>query len=189
MMRECAPQRIIEVGSGYSSCLALDTSERHFGNRIAFTFIEPYPELLYRLIRDDDRSGIQVMPTKLQDVDPALFKTLQANDILFIDSTHVSKVDSDVNYIFSIVLPDLAPGVYIHFHDVFYPFEYPKAWLLENRAWNEVYMLRTFLQYNDTFEIVAFNSYLASRHPSLLEAHLPLCMKNTGGSIWLRKTK
>jgi hypothetical protein len=77
--------------------------------------------------------------------------------------------------------------VYVHFHDIFYPFEYPRFWIEEGRAWNEAYVLRAFLQYNREFEIVLFNTFLTLRHRALVEEEFPLFMKNTGGSIWLRR--
>ena len=189
MIRECRPKRIIEVGSGYSSCVSLDTSHLHFDGNIEHTFIEPYPELLLSLIRDSDKEKVKIIETGIQEVDLSIFAELKENDILFIDSTHVAKVDSDVNYIFSSILPSLSNGVYIHFHDIFYPFEYPRPWIYENRAWNELYMLRAFLEYNDVFHIIVFNTYLQHLYREFFEAHMPLCLKNPGGSIWLKKTR
>jgi len=106
---------------------------------------------------------------------------------LFIDSTHVAKFNSDVNYVFHKILPALASGVYIHFHDVFYPFEYPREWLLKGWAWNEQYMLRAFLEYNNDFKIVLFNTYLENKYEQDLKNRFPLLYKNTGGSIWVKK--
>ena len=74
----------------------------------------------------------------------------------------------------------------IHIHDIFYPFEYPRAWIEEGQAWSELYLLRAFLQYNTVFEILYFNSFLAHFHKALFAEKMPLCLKNTGGSIWLR---
>lgn len=187
MIRHLEPRRIIEVGSGYSSCMMLDTNELHFGGSIATTFIEPYPDLLLSLVKDTDRKRIQLIPSRLQDVDPGLFETLQANDILFIDSTHVSKINSDVNRVFFEILPRLVPGVHIHIHDIFYPFEYPKAWVYAGQAWNEAYLLRAFLQYNREFHIVLMNTYMERFHREWFKQNMPLCLKNTGGSIWIRK--
>src|SRR5690606_1842332 len=159
MLRHLKPRKLIEVGSGHSSCVTLDTNELFLGGSVETTFIEPYPELFMSLIKESDRAKINIVPTRLQDVDLSLFETLQANDILFIDSTHVSKINSDVNYIFFEILPRLASGVYIHFHDIFFPFEYPKAWVYEGRAWNEAYILRAFLQYNNAFSVVLMNTF------------------------------
>lgn len=189
MLRHVQPRRVIEVGSGYSSCATLDTNERFFQNRLACTFIEPYPQLLESLLLPGDRERLTLLPTPLQTVPVETFQNLQANDILFIDSTHVSKIGSDVNYIFFQLLPSLAAGVYIHFHDIFFPFEYPQAWVMEGRAWNEAYLLKSFLQFNDTFEIVFFNTFLEMFHADKFEELMPLCLKNPGGSIWLKKIK
>jgi len=181
------PKTIIEVGSGFSSCMTLDTNELYFGGSIATTFIEPYPELLMSLIKNTDKSKIKVIPARLQDVDFDEFETLQANDILFIDSTHVGKINSDVNRIFFDILPRLSPGVHIHFHDIFFPFEYPKAWIYEGRAWNEAYLLRAFLQYNNKFSVVLINTFVEHFHKAFFQKKMPLCLKNTGGSLWMRK--
>jgi hypothetical protein len=187
MLRLIRPRRLIEVGCGYSSAMALDTNELCLDNSVRMTFVEPYPQLLYDLMNPGDKERVTIVPSRLQDLDPEFFLQLEANDILFIDSTHVSKVDSDVNYIFFELLPRLKSGVYIHFHDVFYPFEYPKEWVYEGRAWQELYMLRAFLQDNPRYEIVYFQDFMFGRHRRYFEDHLPLFLKNSGGNIWLRK--
>ena len=187
MIRHVRPRSIIEVGSGYSSCVTLDTNERHFANSIACTFVEPYPDLLRSLARPDDLSRIEILERGLQDIDLSRFRALKSNDILFIDSTHVAKTGSDVNYIFAQILPTLQPGVYVHFHDIFYPFEYPKPWVLEGRGWTEAYMLRAFLTHNTSFEIVLFNTFLERFHREWFASHMPVCLRNEGGSIWLRR--
>lgn len=187
MIRHLKPKRIIEVGSGFSSCMTLDTNELYFDGSIATTFIEPYPDLLMSLIKDTDKSEIKTIPVRLQDVDLGQFETLEANDILFIDSTHVSKINSDVNRIFFDILPRLSSGVHVHFHDIFFPFEYPKDWVYEGRAWNEAYLLRTFLQYNNEFRVVLMNTYMEHYHETFFKEKMPLCLKNTGGNIWIRR--
>lgn len=187
MIRHLKPKRLIEAGSGHSSCVTLDTNEMFLGGSLETTFIEPYPQLLMSLIKDTDKERINIIPSRLQDVDLSVFDELQANDILFIDSTHVSKVNSDVNYIFFEILPRLASGVYIHFHDIFYPFEYPKAWIYEGRAWNEAYLLRSFLQYNSAFSVVLMNTFMDHFHKPFFAQNMPLCLCNPGGSIWIRK--
>ena len=96
--------------------------------------------------------------------------TLEANDILFIDSSHVLKVGSDVHHLFAEVLPALKPGVYTHFHDIFFPFEYPYAWIQEGRYWTEAYALRAFLQFNTTFEIVVLQHVSRTFSPHRVRA-------------------
>lgn len=187
MIRHARPNKIIEVGSGYSSCAILDTNELFFNNEISCTFIEPHPQLLQSLIKESDKDRIEIVPKNLQDVDLARFSSLSAGDILFIDSSHISKIDSDVNYAFFRILPYIRAGVYIHFHDIFYPFEYPKKWVYQGISYNESYLLKAFLQYNEAFKIQFFNHYLSIFHRGELSEALPLCMENTGGSIWIRK--
>jgi predicted O-methyltransferase YrrM len=187
MMRHLRPRRIVEIGSGYSSCAMLDVNELFFENSIACTFIDPYPQLLKRLIKESDVSRIRIVGEKVQDVDLNVFRELSASDILFVDSSHVTKTGSDVNYIMFEVLPLLAPGVHIHFHDILYPFEYPAEWVFEGRAWNEAYLLRAFLQYNSAFKIRFFTTYLILKYRQVFESDFPLCLKNSGGNLWLEK--
>jgi SAM-dependent methyltransferase len=187
MIRHVQPKRIIEIGSGYSSCVTLDTNEIFFTSRVSCAFIDPYPELLLSLIKESDKDKIELISLKLQDVPLNKFSDLSANDILFIDSTHVVKTGGDLNYIFFEILPNLKNGVYIHFHNIFYPFEYPKEWIYEGRAWNEAYFLRAFLQYNNEFRIQFFNTFLAHFHKDKFMHDMPLCLKNSGSSIWIKK--
>lgn len=195
LLRHVQPNRVIEVGSGYSSCALLDTNERFFGHRIACTFIEPYPQLLTSLLCDDDRSRTTLIARNLQDVDPDIFDELSANDILFIDSSHVAKTHSDVNYVFFEILPRLQPGVYIHFHDIFHAFEYPRAWVYQGRAWNEAYLLRAFLQDNRHYRIEFFNSFMETFYRDQIARDMPLCLRHaeqsmiptSAQSLWLTK--
>jgi len=187
MIRKTKPKQIIEIGSGYSSCAMMDTNELFFENKINITFIDPYPELLISLMKENDRIKYTVIPERLQNCEIEKFSILQENDILFIDSTHVSKIHSDVNMILFEILPRLKKGVYIHFHDIFYPFEYPKEWVYEGRAFNESYILRAFLEYNNDFSIVFFNTFLEYFFKDKFESEMPLCLKNLGGSIWIKK--
>jgi predicted O-methyltransferase YrrM len=188
MIRYLRPRKIIEIGSGHSSCAILDTDELFFAGAIDCTFIEPHTELLLSLIKETDLERIEIVQSKLQDVDISRFAELAGNDILFIDSTHVAKIGSDVNHIFFRILPALKPGVHVHFHDIFYPFEYPKEWVYDGRAWNELYLLRAFLEYNDSVRIVFFNTFMEHFHEESFRESMPLCLKNRGGSIWLRKS-
>ncbi|HST22806.1 MAG TPA: class I SAM-dependent methyltransferase [Blastocatellia bacterium] len=187
MLRHYRPQKIIEVGSGFSSALMLDTNDLFFSKRMALTFIEPHPERLFSLLNDEDKKQHETVIDIVQDVQFDRFAALNARDILFIDSSHVAKIGSDVVHLLTNVLPQLNTGVIIHFHDVFWPFEYPEEWVRDGIAWNENYMLKAFLQFNAHFKILFFNSYLAIHHRDLLEQKLPLFLKNTGGSLWLEK--
>lgn len=187
MLRHLQPKRIIEVGSGYSSCMMLDTRDRYLSPDTQITFIEPYPELLERLIDKSDVSNTEIKKSRLQDVAIEVFEELDSNDVLFIDSTHVSKVGSDVNYIIFEILPALKPGVHVHFHDIFYPFEYPRSWVEAGRAWTEAYILKAFLAYNSAYSVRLMNTYVQHFHNNYFKDTLPLCLQNPGASIWLRR--
>lgn len=187
MLRHCRPRRVIEVGSGHSSCVTLDTSERFLGNDVEAVFIEPYPELLHSLLQPGDADRITIIPERLQDVPLDQFRSLQADDILFINSTHVAKIGSDVTYIFNDILPALQQGVVVHFHDIFYPFEYPRWWFDQGRAWNEAYILRSFLQYNAAFRVELWNHFLLTVDEPFFAENMPLCLRNSGASLWLRR--
>lgn len=192
MLRHRRPRRYVEVGSGWSSALVLDVRDRQVGqvpsrpdaHPMSCTFIEPHPERLRELMRSGDESTTEVVVRPLQDALGVLLE-LQAGDILFIDSTHVAKVGSDVVTLFRYVLPSLPSGVHVHFHDIFYPFEYPRDWVYQGRAWNENYLLHAFLAHNPRIRITWFNSYLYQFYRDVVADALPLWARNPGGSIWL----
>ncbi|MBV8726435.1 MAG: class I SAM-dependent methyltransferase [Candidatus Eremiobacteraeota bacterium] len=187
-MRKARPRRIVEIGSGFSSAIMLDVSEADFSSDIQFTFIEPNAERLNELLKPADRHLVTIFESLVQDVDADIFRILGPNDILFIDSSHVSKVGSDVNYIFFDVLPVLRPGVLIHFHDIFYPFEYPAAWVLEQgRYWNENYMMRAFLANNSRYLVRLFAHYVGEVRPQAL-FELAGRTVHPGCSLWIEKT-
>jgi predicted O-methyltransferase YrrM len=188
MMRELKPNRIIEIGSGYSTCLVLDVMERYLEHSVDYVCVEPFPNRMLSMIRRGDRERFRLISEPVQEVDLELFSSLKPNDILFIDSTHVSKCNSDVNALFFRILPVLPGGVYVHFHDIFYPFEYPRKWLLEiGASWNELYVLRAFLQYNSEFSVEFFCDYMGLFHREKLSETVPVFLKGPGGSIWLRR--
>ncbi|WP_205528746.1 class I SAM-dependent methyltransferase [Desertimonas flava] len=184
MLRTLTPSRILEVGSGWSSALALDVDEQFLGGNTRMTFIEPYPDRLDALLQAGDSTRAEIVARPLRDADPTLFDQLGPGDILFIDSTHVSRVGSDVNQLVLEILPALGSGVHVHVHDIFFPFEYPKEWVLDGRAWNENYLLHAFFIQNDHVRINWFNSYLAGHHREAVTGALPLWGRNPGGSIW-----
>jgi len=185
MIRHFRPKRIIEIGSGYSSAIMLDTKEL-FNPEMEITFIDPYPKKLYGTFKESDTSSCTVLDKKVQSVSLDVFEKLGANDILFIDSSHVSKTGSDVNYELFKIFPVLQSGVIIHVHDIFHPFEYPKEWVYDGRNWNEAYLLRAFLSHNPDYEILLFSHYLHTRHPDIFK-NMPLAYKNQGGNLWIRK--
>ena len=187
MLREARPRRIVEVGSGFSSAAMLDLNERVLGGAVEFTFIDPDMTRLRPLLHAEDAGRVTLIEKRVQEVPIETFTKLAANDVLFIDSSHVSKIGSDVNRLFFDVLPALAPGVLIHIHDVAGNLEYPRDWLEEGRAWNEQYLLRAFLMNNATYRIELFTAWLWNRRHELIRTRMPLCARGGGGQMWLRK--
>src|SRR5207249_2885268 len=168
MMRLHRPRRVIEVGSGFSSALMLDVNDRFPERRTQFTFIDPHPDRLTPVLRSTDSSSARVVTQHVQDVPLTIFGELESDDFLFIDSSHVAKFGSDVNYLYFEILPRLTPGVLVHVHDIFWPFEYPTEWIREGRAWNEAYLLRAFLTFNKAYEIVFWTPYAAYQWQALI---------------------
>jgi Methyltransferase domain len=179
------PRRVVEVGSGFSSLVTADANRRVFGGGIDVTCVEPWP-------RDFLVAGVEgitrLVPSRMEDAGLALFENLEAGDLLFIDSSHVSKVGSDVNFLFFEVLPRLKPGVYVHLHDIFLPDEYLKPWVLdEERSWNEQYLLHAFLMYNHDWRVVWMAHYMLSRHREAVSSVFPRCPAlGAGGSFWMQ---
>ncbi len=186
MIRYFKPKRLIEVGSGFSSALMMDTNEQFFDGAIHLEFIEPNPKRLYSLFKESDKATIKVTEDLVQHIPVSKFQELENGDILFIDSSHVAKTGSDLNYILFEILPSLNKGVLIHFHDIFYPFEYPKEWVYGGRNWNENYILRAYLMNSDSYKIIYFSDFMHKKHPDSF-TNMPLCYKNTGGALWLEK--
>jgi hypothetical protein len=189
ILRWYQPRRLIEVGSGFSSAVILDTNDRFLNGSLSCTFIDPFPSRLRGLLRQGDDRRHRIVMQPVQRVPLEVFDELDDGDVLFIDSTHVSKVGSDVNWLLFDVLPRLRPGVLVHFHDIFYPFEYPREWIYRGRAWNENYLLRAFLMFNSDFYVLLFNSYLAKFHAAEVAASMPLWAEKPGGSLWLRRAQ
>lgn len=180
-------RNVIEVGSGFSSALMLDLQES--APRRSLTLIEPYPTTLKHLMWQSDLRRCRIIEQKVQDVPPEEFDRLQAGDVLFIDSSHVVKIGSDLSTLLFSVLPRLKAGVAVHFHDISWPFEYREAKLREGRSWNEAYFVRSFLQFNDSYEILYFSSYIEQVHRQHLNRCLPNYTEYTGASLWLRRRK
>lgn len=194
MMKEFEPRRVTEVGSGFSSAAMLDINEFVLTESAEFTFIEPNADRLKTHLRKGDLEKIHLIEESVQRVDESTFSKLEQNDILFIDSSHVSKAGSDVNYLIHRILPTLSDGVIIHFHDIMWPFEYPKKWLKAGRAWNEAYILLAFLLFNHSFEILFFNSWLERHHRDTIKQKLPIMLRQPdqkmtlgNSSLWLKK--
>ena len=183
MVRHFQPRLVIEVGSGFSS-LALGQAAAKNG-RSAVICIEPFPREFLR----KGFPGLQTLIEKnVQEIELEFFSQLKSGDILFIDSSHTVKIGGDVNYLFLEVLPRLNPGVIVHVHDIFLPFEYRRDWVLDEfRFWTEQYLLQAFLAFNSEFKVLLGNYYLSRYHEQHLRAAFPALPRWIGGSFWMRR--
>ena len=151
-------------------------------------FVDPFPALLDSLIRPGDAEAVSILRVGTQQVELGLFAGLGAGDVLFVDSTHVARTGSDVVRIVHEILPAVAPGVVIHLHDHFPGFEYPGPWVHEGRSWNEQYLTRAFLQFNESFEILLWPALLAELDPARFSSGVPQ-RHNGYGNLWLRRVR
>jgi hypothetical protein len=184
MLQHLRPRRIMEIGSGFTSALALDARERGLPD-LELTFIEPYPDRLYDLLGERDRANCTIIPSPVQDVPIESFDQLGEGDILFVDNSHVAKTGSDVNWIMFNVMPRLADGVVVHIHDIHWPFEYIAEWLEDGRSWSEIYLVRAFLMFNGRCSVLLFNDWMWHHHPELWTTLNPKFRSGTS-SLWLR---
>lgn len=183
MIRHFKPGLIMEVGSGFSSLVAAEAMAKNEGSTLIC--IDPFPP-------DFVRRGFpglhSLIEKNVEDVDVEFFSRLSSGDILFIDSSHTVKIGGDVNYLFLEVLPRLRPGVIVHVHDIFLPFDYRRDWVMDElRFWTEQYLLQAFLTFNSEFEVLIANAYLAHRYMEDLKATFPNSPWWKGGSFWMRR--
>ncbi|MFZ0915793.1 MAG: class I SAM-dependent methyltransferase, partial [Candidatus Udaeobacter sp.] len=173
LIRLLKPRRMYEIGSGFSTLLAADALRRNGmdGCPCRLIAIDPYPSAQMEAALPTD---IELWRVPAQEISLTEFQSLGENDILFIDSSHVCKIGSDVEFLFLEVLPRLRPGVVVHVHDIFMPVEYPKQWVLDaHRFWNEQYLLQAFLSFNTTFEVLWAGQWMHIRYPDLLMKAFP----------------
>ena len=160
LIRHLKPKRVVEIGGGYSTRIA-DKALTLNADGGKLTCIEPHPEERLNGLR----VRVDVVQNRVEEIDVDFFSQLEANDILFIDSSHTVKFGSDVCYEFLEVLPIIKPGVWVHVHDIFFPHDYPAEWLLKRRlALNEQYLLEAFLSFNREFQVTLANHWLTLDH-------------------------
>jgi len=184
LIRHLKPRRIVEIGGGYSTRLAGKALAANQSGRL--TCIEPYPE--ERL--NGSSFGVHLVTKRVEELDVSFFAALEANDILFIDSSHTVKFGSDVCYEFLEILPTLKRGVWVHVHDIFFPHDYPAEWLLKRRlALNEQYLLEAFLSFNRDFQIALANHLLYLEWRNELARLWPKAVSPEPGpsSFWMRR--
>ena len=185
VVRTLQPQRIIEIGAGYSTLVisAATIENGRAGAETSFVSYDPYPS---PLLQPKPAGLDRIEAAKTQDVALAVFDGLEAGDLLFLDTTHVAKLDSDVVRLLLDVMPRLKPGVTVHLHDIYIPWEYPRLFFEERGYfWNEQYLVHAFLAFNDSYEILLSNHWLARTAPEIV---------SDGGqdlgdaaSLWIRR--
>ena len=184
IIRHLRPRRIIEIGGGYSTRIAGKALAANKKGTI--TCIEPYPE--ERLTRAN--LNVELITKRVEEIDVDFFSCLEANDILFIDSSHTVKFGSDVCYEFLEIMPRLACGVWVHVHDIFFPHDYPAEWLMNRRmALNEQYLLEAFLAFSKTFSVELANYWLCLEHlddAALLWSNASI---DRASSFWMRRVE
>lgn len=179
ILRRFRSSRVLEVGSGHSALVAQQAAKTQ---TLRIEAIEPYP---VPWLKDSVDTLIQ---SPVQTVSLDRFRCLEEGDTLLIDSTHVSKIGSDVNYLFLEVLPSVRPGVLVHIHDVFLPFDYPKDWIVDLcLLWNEQYLLAALLTAGDSWEVLSANYWLGKNFGHELARLLPYPDVPLGTSFWMRK--
>ncbi len=192
MIRSHYPKRVLELGFGFSSLVIRAASQKNAtdGNPLKHRMFDPFPN---PQLASAIRGGSELQRIGATDVPLAEFEALERNDILFVDTTHTVKTGGDVNYLVLDVLPLLRPGVLVHFHDIFLPWEYPRSWLKNlRRYWAEQYLLQAFLAMNDRYAVVLANYALTRAFPSELVDLIPSSATpgpsiNPPNGFWIRR--
>lgn len=187
IIRANKPKRIIEIGSGNSTLMAIKAIKKNQSEQLNYTCehicIEPY-EMPWL-----EQMDITIIREKVEEIDLSFFSQLKENDILFIDSSHVIRPQGDVLFEYLELLPSLNKGVIVHIHDIFSPRNYPKSWLQDDiRFWNEQYLVEAFLSNNDSWEIIASLNFLHHNYYNLLKEVAPfLTPEREPGSFYIKK--
>lgn len=174
-IRHVKPSRIIEVGGGVSTFCSQAALEKNAGEgrgKSPLICIEPHPSRRLRQLAETNGS-VRLIEKPVQAVPAAMFQELSESDILFIDSSHVVKAGSDVNHLVLEVLPRLRKGVLVHFHDIDFPYDYPRDLLQTFLPNNETSLVRAFLCFNERFEILYCLSHLHYERPERLKKIFP----------------
>jgi hypothetical protein len=196
MLRDLKPRRLIEIGSGMSTLYATFAAKRNAsdGFPLEITCVEPYPSDKLRAL-----AGVELKVSEVQDVPSELFASLGAGDVLFIDSSHTLKIDGDVAHLYLEIIPNLQKGVYIHCHDIPFPYSTPfpsDLWVLNDQDWQmfwtEAMILQAFLSFNHSFEIIMSTPLIRFYDEDFLRGKIKAYkgvneMKNTFSALWMQR--
>lgn len=187
MIRHFKPRRLVEIGSGFSTLIALEAISKNKQEDKSYQCemicIEPFEHPWLQQV------DAIIIRTKVEECDPQIFTQLETNDILFIDSSHVIRPQGDVLYLYLEILGQLAPGVLIHTHDIFSPRDYLEEWVINKfRLWNEQYLLEAYLCFNSKFRVIGALNYLWHNHREEISLHCPVLATEPNrepGSFWI----
>jgi len=195
LIRKLKPRRVIEAGSGFSSrviAAALRMNEKDSGERAEYTVVDPFPgDALQRL------AGVgRVLRQRVELLEADVFRTLGENDILFVDSGHTVRAGGDVNFLVLDILPVLAPGVVVHFHDIALPYEYAEVYFTNPKFrvfWTEAYLLQAFLCHNAAYEVLLAMNFLMQDHAAAFRSawphYDPPIHRFPSHSFWIRRAR
>jgi Methyltransferase domain len=186
IVRAARPKRIIELGSGYSTLIIADAVRRNGldGSQCTYSIFDPFaPNFIRARTTELDWRNESAADVALE-----VFRELGEDDILFVDTTHTVKLGSEVNYIVLDVLPTLAPGVLVHIHDIFLPYEYPRGFFEQKCYWAEQYLLQGFLTNNQSWEVALPLAALTKDRPADVARLVQSFRGNAGpGAFWIRR--
>jgi hypothetical protein len=193
IIRHFKPGYIIEVGSGQSlkvsMAAATINSQETNSPKAGITVIEPFPDQVHNSHLLSAKDITTLIVKKVQDMDLDIFRSLKKNDILFLDSSHTVGSGTDTVHEILNILPELAPGVIVHIHDIFLPSDLPSDWIVDHhRVWAEQYLLQAFLMFNKEFEVLGSNVYMMLNFKSVFAERMPEQFQSRfGASFWFRR--
>jgi hypothetical protein len=182
-VRTLRPGRIVEVGSGNSTRVARQAI-RDGGLGTELISIDPHPRADVRGFAD----RVIQTPVERAVEDWSVFASIEPGDVLFIDSSHILAAGNDCVALYLQVLPKMPAGVVVHVHDVFLPYEYPRAWVVGHGwPWNEQYLVYAMLAFGTAFDVLWAGHYLQKTLPDFA-SRFPRARDGQATSLWLRKT-
>jgi hypothetical protein len=177
------PERYVEVGSGNSTKVAHKAIKEQ-GLQTKIISIDPHPRAEIDTISDE------VIRKPFENVDVDFLLSLKENDILFIDNSHRVLPNSDAMVFFMEILPRLQPGVIVHIHDIYLPYDYPP--FMCDRFYSEQYTLAAFILANPTRYATLLPNYFISEDKELRKILAPIWnhpnlkdVEQHGGSYWI----
>ena len=188
MVRHHKPRRLLELGAGYSTLVSARACAANAGqgHPAEFVAVDPEPrtglgDAIPGLTRLERRRATELALER--------FLALERGDVLFVDTSHTVKLGSEVNHVILEVLPQLAAGVLVHFHDIFLPYEYPRAFFARCTYLAEQYLLQAFLSCNPSYEVLFAAHAVARDHFERLARLIPSLREVEHGpaAFWLRR--